>query len=206
MLLSNVWTCSKIMTTRSYFLHFFKGALKDQICAIWSCCTFEIKICTLLLETLTVVWQKVGHKGSLSSWCKPREEKWSKVHKATFGKKWSKYPYYVVSLHADFQTSSMCCNISHDYVGWKLELWGKKNDQKDTSKDRIGLCYSVPLLADQNSKYDISFFNLARIGQYCILLIWISTWVDKKWSNGHMNFFRNWGKHKISLFFTISLG
>ena len=115
-------------------------------------------------------------------------------------------PYYVVGLHADFQTSSMCCSISHDYVGWKLELWGKKNDQKDTSKDRIGLYYSVPLLADQNSKYDIPFFNLARIGQYCIILIWISTWVDKKWSNGHMNFFRNWGKHKISPFFTFFTG
>ena len=144
-----------------------------------------MKICTLLLETCTFVWQKVGRKGSFALWCKPKEEKWSKVHKAIFGKKWSKHTYYVVSLHADFQTSSMCFSISHDHVGWKLELWGKKI-KKDTSKDRIGLYYCVPLLAHQNSKYDIPFFNLARIGQYCLIFRWISTWVDKEWSNGHM--------------------
>ena len=70
------------------------------------------------------MWQEIGHKWSLSSWCNPMQEKWSKGHKSNFQERWSKcFPWRVKSL-LDSQSSQVCKSLSHEPVGWKLDPLG----------------------------------------------------------------------------------
>ena len=58
----------------------------------------------------------------------------------------------------------------------KIEALRSKNDQKDTFKDRIGLYFRLPLLADQKSKHNLFLSNYVRKGQCFMGSRGNSTW------------------------------
>ena len=58
----------------------------------------------------------------------------------------------------------------------KIGAHWSKNDQKDTFKDRIGLYFRLPLLADQKSKHNFSLSNYMRKGQCFMGSRGNSTW------------------------------
>ena len=157
-----------------------------------------MKFDTKLVKILIFERSKVGHKRIKSSWCKSREENWSKVHKAFLKGWWSKCFQFVMGIDLRSQTSSMAFGIII-WPWWpKIGAHWSKNDQKDTFKDRIGLYFRLPLLADQKSKHNFSLSNYVRKGQCFMGSQGNSTWWtinDQKDTTSFIHIGKNRKKH-----------